>query len=251
MTTMQPPAPAAAPVDHSTAQPTRRRPSSRLSAGHLIMIIAAILAVLLNYTVLRARDDTVRVAVAASELQAGQPVTAASFGFVDVRVDDTLLGTLVAPERLTSIEGYIVTATLAPGEIVRRSDLQQPSAPEAQRAMSIPIDPEHAVAGALRPGDRVDVIEVQGRSATYLVTDAEVLDVPAESTGGIGASLRSFSVTIAVDDTTALRLAVAIRSGHLEIVRSTGSSLAETQRLDRDAEEAAVRADTEGEDEGE
>jgi hypothetical protein len=40
---------------------------------------------------------------------------------------------------------------------------------------------------------------------------------------------------------TALRLAVAIRSGHLEIVRSTGSTRAETQRLDRD-EEASTHA---------
>jgi Flp pilus assembly protein CpaB len=212
-----------------------------MSAGHLIMLIAAIVAVLLNYTALRARDDSVRVGVAAVELRAGETVNGSSFDFVDVRADDVLLATLVTPDAVAAFDGHVVTTTIPPGSLVRHSDLQAPSAPQAQRAMSIPIDPEHAVAGALRVGDRVDVIEVVNRTASYLITDAEILDVPAVSTGGIAANLRSFSVTVAVDDETALRLAVAIRSGQLEIVRSTGSSEASAQRLDRDAEETAAR----------
>lgn len=89
--------------------------------------------------------------------------------------------------------------------------------------MSVPIDPDHAVAGALRQGDRVDVIEVRDGTAAYLITDAQVLDVPtAEQRGGLG-SLNRFSITLAVDDETALRLATALRSGSLDVVRSTGS----------------------------
>lgn len=89
--------------------------------------------------------------------------------------------------------------------------------------MSVPIEPDHAVAGALRQGDRVDVIEVRDGIATYLVTDAEVLAVPGgEQRGGLG-TLSRFSVTLAVDDVTALRLASALRSGSLDVVRSTGS----------------------------
>lgn len=201
------------------------------------MIVAGLVAVLLNYTALRARDDTVRVAVTAGELRAGQVLTAADLAYTDVRLDDAVLSTLIVPERAATVDGWVVTSTLAPGEILRLADLQAPSAPSAQRAMSIPVEVEHAVAGDLQVGDRVDVIEVDGRTATYLVTDVEILAVPTAQPAGIAGGLRSFSVTVAVDDVTALRLAVAIRSGQIELVRSTGSAQATTNRVDRAAEE--------------
>jgi Flp pilus assembly protein CpaB len=206
------------------------------------MLTAGLVASLLNYTALRALDDTMRVAVTATEVRAGQTLRAEDVTYVDARVDDAVLATLIRPERASDIDGWVVTTTLAPGELLRLSDLQTPSAPAEQRAMSIPIEAEHAVAGELQAGDRVDIIEVVDRSATYLVTAAEVLAVPPMQSAGIAGGLRSFSVTVAVDDATALRLAVALRSGQLEIVRSTGSSTATMDRLDRDAEEAAAGA---------
>jgi Flp pilus assembly protein CpaB len=217
---------AARPSQPATPPPVapRRTLHSRLSRGHLAMLLAALLAVLGNYAVLRAADDTTRVAIAAEEIRAGQPVTAAQLAFSDVKADGDVLATLLAPERLAAVEGMVARVTLAPGELVRASDLQPPSAPAGQRAMSIPVEPEHAVAGDLRAGDRVDVIEVDGRTATYLVTGAEVLAVPPTGGQGLAGGLRAFSVTIAVDDATALDLAVAIRSGQLEVVRSTGSA---------------------------
>jgi Flp pilus assembly protein CpaB len=199
------------------------------------MIVAGLLAVLLNYAVLRVRDDSVRVAVTATPVEAGQTLRAEDLAFTDVRADEALVATLLTPADVASVVGWVVTAPLPPGELLRRGDLQTPSAPAAQRAMSIPVDPEHAVAGALQAGDRVDVIEVVGRSASYLVTDAEVLAVPDEQPTGITGGLRAFSVTVAVDDATALRLAVAIRAGQVELVRSTGSAHATTERIDEDA----------------
>lgn len=225
--------------------PAHKRPLvTRLSLGHLVMVVAALLAVLLNYTLLRAQDDTVRVAVVAQEVRAGMPVTPAALRFADVRVDDALLATLVQPGQLAGLEGYVATSTLRPGELVRAGDLQAPSAPAAQRAMSIPIEAQHAVAGKLSVGDRIDVIEVRDGRATYLVTGAEVLDVPSAEARGALSGLQSFSVTVAVDDATALRLAAAIRGGQLEIVRSTGASAAQTRSLDTtEAEEDTTDAE--------
>jgi Flp pilus assembly protein CpaB len=209
------------------------------------MLLAALLAVLVNYAALRARDDTTRVAVVASELRGGQVLTAGDLAYADLRADDALLATLLSPEAVSGVEGWVVTSELAAGELVRTSDLQSPSAPSGQRAMSIPIATEHAVAGDLRPGDRVDVIEVDGRSASYLVTDAEVLAVPAATSSGIAGALSAFSVTVAVDDEVALRLAVAIRAGQLELVRSTGSTRATADPIE--AEAAGRAADGGGE----
>lgn len=220
--------------------------TGRLSAGHLVMVVAALLATLVNYTVLRARDTTVRVAVAAEHIAAGQPVTAAVFGFTDVRADEDVLASLLQPDQIARVEGWVTTTPVQPGAVVRASDLRAPSAPRAQRAMSVPIDPAHAVGGALRTGDRVDVIEVREGSARYLVTDAEVLAVPDPAGGSaLGTALRTFSITLAVDDETALRLAIAIRDGHLEVVRSTGAARARVRAVtpasaatDQDADSA-------------
>lgn len=213
-----------APTTIPSDAPARRRPlTSRLSAGHVVMIVAALLAALLNYSALRAGDDTVRVAVAARDIPPGASVTAEALRFVDARLDDAVVATLLGSGQVSATEGWIATGMIAAGEPLRASDLRAPSAPQAQRAMSVPIDPEHAVAGALRRGDRVDVIEVRDGVAGYLVTDAEVLAVPSmESRGALG-SLQRFSITLAVNDEIALRLASALHTSSLDVVRSTGS----------------------------
>lgn len=217
----------ASPAPVATATSTRsrrRRPlAGRLSTGHVVMLVAALLAAVLNYSVLRAGDTTARVAVALRDIPAGAPVALDSLRFTAAGVDDDLLATLVSPERAAEVDGWVAAAPIAAGEPLRASDLRRPSAPQDQRAMSVPIDPDHAVAGALRQGDRVDVIEVRDGSASYIVTDAQVLAVPtADQRGGLG-GLNHFSVTLAVDDETALLLAAALRRGSLDLVRSTGS----------------------------
>lgn len=211
--------------------PRRRRLVGRVSAGHVVMITAALLAMVLNYSVLRARDDTVRIAVAAEEVPAGVPVAPDQFSFVPVRLDQDLEARMLSPRDLPDVEGHIASAVIPAGAPVRRSDLRAPSAPQEQRAMSVPIEPEHAVGGALVPGDRVDVIEVRDGEARYLLTDGEVLAVPErEPIGGGIAALNTFNVTLAVDDETALALAAGIREGAIEIVRSTGARQADPAR---------------------
>lgn len=230
---------ATAPAPVAAGPTGRRRRLGHVSAGHVVMVVAALLAVLLNYSVLRARDDSVRVAVAARDIPAGATLTSAALRFANVTADDDVLAALLAPEQVAEVSGWVAATPITAGEPVRGSDLRAPSAPGAQRAMSLPVALEHAVGGALRPGDRVDVIEVRDGVAGYLVTDAEVLSVPGAEQRGI-AALDQFSVTIAVDEGTALRLAAALRAGNLDIVRSTGAPPVGREPPDR-------RADTAGE----
>jgi hypothetical protein len=51
------------------ARPRRPR-ARRLPAGHLLIALAALVAVVANYAVLRAQDQTVRVAVMAADVAA-------------------------------------------------------------------------------------------------------------------------------------------------------------------------------------
>lgn len=230
--------------------PAARRVRGRVSLGHVVMLVAALLAGLLNYSLLRSRDTTVDVIVAAEPLLAGQPVAASAFRTTGVRVDDALRSTLLEPDALAGLDGWVAVTAVQPGELVRASDLRAPAAPGAQRAMSIPVDPAHAAGGALAPGDRVDVIEVVEGVASYVLTDAAVLATSGGPTGsgGLGA-LGSFTLTVAVDDGSALALAAAMDGDALEVVRSTGASPAVRDRAA--VSDRAPGADEAGTDEAE
>lgn len=223
----------AAPSEADRPAPARpRRPrASRVSMGHAVIALAALVAVVANYAALRARDDSVRVAVLAADVAAGAPVGAEALAFADLRADQAVLATLVTPDVLADLDGRVAARALAAGDVLRRSDLVAATAPGGLRAMSVPIAPERAVGGRLRAGDRVDVIEVRDGEAVYLMTDAEVLDVP-ERVGATGlGGLQTFSVTLAVDAESALRLALALATGDLALVRSTGAEPAQMERI--------------------
>jgi len=217
----------AAPAAHQGPAPAPRRPGtrSRLSVGHIITLLAGLLATLLVFSVLRERDITFRATAAAAEIRAGTTVDRTALRLVDVRVPDDVRGRLVDPATLGRFRGWVATRTIEPGELLSRGDLRAPAAPSALRAMSIPVEAAHAVGGALAAGDRVDVIQVdEGGRARYVVSGAEVLAVNRPDSGVIGAAASSSSITVAVDARQALKLAAAIRSQRFEIVRSTGAA---------------------------
>ena len=89
------------------------------------------------------------------------------------------------------------------------------------------IPGSRAVAGTLRPGDRVDVLATFGSGGeTYtvaVVRQAEVLD--AGRTGGSLASGDSETITLAVASSDeALAVSHAVTAGEVTLVRSTGTT---------------------------
>ena len=216
----------AAPAAHSGPAGGPRRPASRsrLSFGHVVTLLAGLLATMLVFSVLHERDVTFRAAAVGVQIRAGTTVEASALRTVGVQVPGDVRGRLIDPAALGRFRGWIATRTLQPGELLSRGDLRPPAAPSALRAMSIPVEASHAVGGALAAGDRLDVIEVdEGGQARYVVTGAEVLAVNRPDSGVIGAAASSSSLTVAVDARQALRLATAIRGGRFELVRSTGA----------------------------
>ena len=75
----------------------RREMSSRLSTGHVVMVLAGALGVLLTLTVLRSADDTRPVLVAARDLAPGTVINDASVHVARVHVDASVLGVGVTP----------------------------------------------------------------------------------------------------------------------------------------------------------
>src|SRR5262249_61505300 len=79
---------------------TRRELASRVSTGHIVMVLAGALGVLLTLTVLRSAGDTRPVLVAAHDLAPGTVLDDASFRVARVHADAAILGTLYASDQL-------------------------------------------------------------------------------------------------------------------------------------------------------
>ncbi len=208
----------------TAAQPAmlRRRPwYTRVSGTHLVVVAAGLLAVVANLAVLRSADDRISVVVAGADLESGAVLTAGDLSTVLVDVPDDVAAGLVPASEMEALVGSVVVRPVGASEMLRRSDLVAPAAPDHSLAMSVPVDPAHAAGGTLRPGDRVDVIRVVDGSAAFVVTDVAVLAVAAEDRGAIGRP-GGYFVVLAVDRLQSLRLAEAVAGGGVDLVASTG-----------------------------
>lgn len=197
------------------------RSSWRVSWMHVTVVLVGLAAFALNLSLLNAKAATQPVAVAAVDLPAGRHITAADLQYTSIQAPASLVATLVGRDDAVGIEGFVLSKAIGAGDLLTRSDLRPPGAPSELRAFSIALPPERAVAGALLAGDRVDVVAADDGMAAYLAGGLEVLEVTGGE-GGIG--LSSFSVTVAADSETILRLAAALEASTVSLVRSTGAA---------------------------
>ncbi|MGH9016099.1 MAG: RcpC/CpaB family pilus assembly protein [Acidimicrobiia bacterium] len=207
----------------------RRGLLTRLSGGHLVMIVAGLVGMVLTLALLRNADERVKVAVAATDLRTGSVVGESSVRYERVRMDGDLLETVLRPADVAELERSIATGPIRAGELIARSDLRPVAARSGLRAVSIPIAPSRAVNGELAAGDRVDVVLAAEHEVAIIVAGAEVLDVGEPDRGGaFGRVGDEFTVTLAVDAQEAQLLAAAITDGDILIARSTGAKTAES-----------------------
>jgi Flp pilus assembly protein CpaB len=214
----------------------RRKFSARFSSGHLVMVVAGLLGMVLGIAALRHEPSGVEVAVAAHQIRAGESVTPGDFRSVRVQMQHNLLATFVRARDVGQLRGRIATVTIEPGEAIMRRELRTRAANAGLRAMSIPIDPSRAVGGRLATGDRIDVLFAGDHEVSIIVRDAEVIAIDAKGRGGIGETSSPFTVTIAVDARQSQLLAAAIADGDISLARTTGarsSQGTEPQVLDR------------------
>lgn len=209
------------------SSPRRSRPlGSRIAAGHVVMVAAALLAAVANIAVIRSADDTVPILVLASDATAGTPAGQLDLRIAHVDLEDGTLATLVLPGDRDGLADRVLRTDVAAGAPLRWSDVPRRAAPDGLRRMSLPLLRERAVGGAIARGDAVDVIQVVEGDARYIVAGAEVLDVAADADTTLG-GLATFYISIAVEPDTALCLARAIDAGQLTVVLSTGQERVE------------------------
>lgn len=206
-------------------RPRRRKLRERISLGHLFMIASALLAFVLVVSVLQDRTATTTIVVADADILPGTIITGDLVRQIEIPADSPLVGSVATLATIASGE-LSVGHRIGAGDPITLTGISPASSPSALRAMSVPIDRADAVGGDLTAGDRVDVISVAGGAASYVAVDLEVLGTQgAESrTGALGSSsLSNYFVTVSVDDQNALAIALAMETGKVSIVRSTGA----------------------------
>ncbi len=201
----------------------RRRFISSLSLGHLLMVLAGLLAFLLVLVVLRDSSVTSFVAKAATDIAAGTTIDATDVELVEIS-GDALAGAVLTSDQVNEVitEGQVTTRGLRAGTLLQPSDFTAAGFRSEMRSMSVPISPTRAVAGSLQQGDLVDVIASGDGVSWHVMTSAEVLAVADATTGGFASG--DYTVTIAVDPVLSLRLACAVTNFSIDIVRSTGAT---------------------------
>lgn len=202
--------------------PLRRRPWwTRVSGAHVAMVLAGVVALLLNLSLLR-DDGLIEVATFRGAVEPGSSLAASMVEWVELESTSDLSGPLVTRQEIEVLLGRVVSAPMAPGDLLVESLLRIPAAPAELRSISIPVDPAHAVGGSVAVGDLVDVIATENGIARFVAVGAPVLAVPSAERRGITGG-NSYFVVVAVDADTALRLAQAVDSGSIDVVVSTGA----------------------------
>ena len=200
--------------------------------AHGLMVIAAVMTFLTVTSVLRDRQETVEVIVASQELVAGTGLEAGSFSTVELRADSELAGRLATTDDLA--EPGQLGRDLSVGEPLLVSDIRPMVSGDALRTIAIPVWRSTIDGLGLQIGDRVDLIgaDLNG-NLHFVVTDSAVSRLPrASAAGAFGAEAgRESWITVQVTDEDALALALALRAGDIEVVRSTGAPTLEVTSM--------------------
>ena len=189
------------------------------------MLLAGLLGALLTLSLLHASNDTTPMLAAAHDIAPGTVVDSSVLRTAHIHADAATLATLFRSRDLDAVRGHVAIEAIPAGALVTRAAIRAAARGEAPRAMSFPIPRSRAVGGALDVGDRVDVLAVQrttGRSG-YVATNLQVLAFSGRVAGPLQGS-DDASVTIAVDSAAAARVASALETGTITLVRATGAS---------------------------
>lgn len=199
----------------TTVGVARRSLASRLSIGHVVMILAGLVAILLNLAFLRSGTETINVTVAGQSIEAGTVLTEDRVEFVEVGDAGDLVQGLLTEESARALFGSVLARDIEAGEPIRRSDLRPAGSSLALREYSIEVDPAEAAGGSIQDTDIVDIIAVIDDRAFYV---AAGLDVVRVKDGGA-----DLIIVLSVDDRTALEIESARAAGSIAVVRSTGA----------------------------
>ncbi|MDQ6673024.1 MAG: Flp pilus assembly protein CpaB [Chloroflexota bacterium] len=215
-----------------------RRLNARLLAG-IVCVLAAFSGFLLF--AVGTSPQTHGVVVAVRDLPVGTRLRRADLAVVQAQLGESQAQVFVPAEGLEGVQGQELLAPVAAQQILARSQLTTGHRPTLQPGlvrMTVPVRPDTAVGGALRPGDLVTVLATSDKgkptAQTRPVLERAVVDqvgqadgltrsntgAPTNTTGvPIGPSRPVAWVTLLMPEDHATSLALARWNGDLELVQ--------------------------------
>jgi Flp pilus assembly protein CpaB len=193
----------------AAARKHARRLNSRLVAG-LVCVLAAFSGFLVFAVASSPRTHGVLVAV--RDLPAGTRLRRADLAIAQAQLGEAQAQAFVAAEGLDGVEGQELLAPLAAQQILARSQVgasRRPVLGPGFVRMTVPVRPDTAVGGALRPGDLVTVLATAEKGKPTAQTRPVLERVVVDQVGQAD-SLASTSVGVASD---APSVSLATRAG--------------------------------------
>ncbi len=200
-----------------------------LNARTIVGFAMFSLAALAGQNYLAQAETTTSVWAAGHDLGAGHALDPEDVTAVEVRLDPTVrdlyLSSTAAPHGL-------LLRSIAAGELIPSAAVDLDSGPTSVpgRIMTIPVELEHAVGGDLQPGDRVDVFATfggrTGRAHTALLVRAVEVIGLVRGDGLVAGEGSLTGLTVAVSPQEAARVAHAVRTADIDIVRVLSSAAA-------------------------
>ncbi|CCF85426.1 Flp pilus assembly protein CpaB [Nitrolancea hollandica] len=182
-----------------------------------------------------ASSDTQSVLVATRDLPAGATLTTQDLAIAQIRADDTIYQTALPAGSLESLIGKQLAEPVHGHQLLARAQVSnRPLLGADQLAMTIPVKPETATGGVVRPGDAVQVLLTanpgkEDSRTTVILPRVTVYDAGHEAgshitgTVGVGAGERVAEqgpltwLTLLVTQDQAVQLAQAKWNGELDV----------------------------------
>jgi Flp pilus assembly protein CpaB len=221
---------------------TRRRVAGRLPRIDTRLVVGLLLVALSVLGGLRlaaSADRKVAVYTAARDLAADHVLAPGDLTTTRLNASDGVLDRLVRVGADPAPTRRVLRFPLRAGDLVAAGALRQTAG--RGREITVPIGPDHALGGALEPGDRVDVLASFDKGTELAKTltvaaDAQVVAV-VHADGLFGQREGDLSaLTLSVPPDDVVLVAFAIRNAELDVVRADGRR-SRTERARFDAED--------------
>ncbi len=169
-------------------------------------------------------SDGARYVVAAHPLGPGEPIGPDDVRLATLDLPPALQG--AARTELADVVGDVALGPVEAGELLQAGALAPAVGSPTAREVSFAVETDWAVAGALRVGDRIDVLATTEGAAeptsTTVLTDATIRRLTSSGGDGLGES-RTQTITVAVGSADeAAGLVTAARAATITVVRVTG-----------------------------
>lgn len=195
-----------------------RMPDARIGIGVALVAVS----VLGGLRIAGAGASTRQVLAFRAAYASGHRIERTDVSVIAVHASGSSAATFVDAADMRRIVGRpLVRAVQAHAPVLTRDVGVTP--PDV-RQITVPVTPEHALGGALEPGDRVDVLATFDHSGsaarTLLVTSGAEVVAAVRDASVFGGQGGVSALTLAVPNEDAMYVVFAVRTGDIDVVRS-------------------------------